>query len=209
MDTPRVEVDEVIATALLEHRTPRVRDEHAEKRAMDEMRRGLAGSPRSLLQKLAEVALDLCNAQYAGVSLLEQSGEPRFCRWYAVSGEYRAWLWSTLPCATSPCGPALEQHQPMLMIRPERCFSVLAQLRPPVEELLLVPFAVHGEIAGTVWVVSHDKERVFDSEDSRIMTALTEFAAAAYEQLLSFGPEELEALSRLYQISEPPAERDP
>jgi PAS domain S-box-containing protein len=50
---------------------------------------------------------------------------------------------------------------------------------------LLVPFYVNGEARGTIWVVSHDASRRFDSEDLRVMQSLGTFAASAYQTLLS------------------------
>jgi two-component system, cell cycle sensor histidine kinase and response regulator CckA len=196
MDTPRVELDEVIATSLLGSRPRRARDLRAEARALDQLRRALAGSPRALLQKLADVLLDLCGAHSAGVSLLE-AGEPPFCRWYAVSGEYAGLLWSTLPCAFSPCGLALKQCAPILLVSPQRRYAALAPLTPPAEEVLMVPFALRGVTVGTVWAVSHDPHHVFDAGDSRIVTALTEFAALAYERLLSLSAGDVLKLSRM------------
>ena len=197
MDTPRVGLDEVIATSLLDSRQRHARDLCAEGRALDELRRALAGSPRTVLQKLADLLLNLCDAHSAGVSLLEAAGERPFCRWYAVSGEYRGLLWSTLPCASNPCGLALKQSAPILLLDPQRHYVPLAALKPSAEEVLLVPFALRGVTVGTVWTVSHDPQHFFDADDSRIMTALTEFAALAYERLLSFSAEDVLKLSRM------------
>jgi hypothetical protein len=38
---------------------------------------------------------------------------------------------------------------------------------------------------GTIWVVAHDASRRFDLEDLRVMTNLGEFAAAAYQTVLT------------------------
>jgi len=68
---------------------------------------------------------------------------------------------------------------------PERDFPYFAEVTPPLEEALLIPFYVRGEALGTIWVVSHDDRRRFDAEDLRVMTSLGAFAAAAYQTLLS------------------------
>jgi hypothetical protein len=210
MDTPRVEVDEVIATEQLEHRPVRVRAPDAEARAMGELRHGLAGSPRTLLQKLSDVALYLCAAQSAGVSLFEEVGERRYCRWLAASGAYEPLLWTTLPCASSPCGTMLERQEPMLVIDPQRCYSGLGRLRPPVVEALLVPFQARDATVGSLWVVSHDPACRFDAEDLRIVQHLTRFAGEAYECLQKFGAEDVRHLSRmLHEPDLPPYDADP
>jgi len=148
--------------------------------AMGELKRALAGSPRAVLQKLSEVVLELCDAQSAGVSLLEEADGRRFFRWHAAAGRWRELLWATLPRELSPCGAVLERH-----------------------EALRVPFVVNGATVGTVWVVAHDADRRFDGEDRRVVTELTQFAAAAYERLTSLNADDVLELSRMHLLSEP------
>jgi hypothetical protein len=53
-------------------------------------------------------SLELCGAQSAGISLLEEeNGQPIF-RWYGVAGEYAPHLWGTTPREFSPCGTVLD-----------------------------------------------------------------------------------------------------
>jgi GAF domain-containing protein len=203
-----ISVDAVIATEELERRPRRARDASAGARAMAELQYALAGSPRTLLQKLAETALELCGAQSAGVSLLEEDEGRRFFRWHAVTGEWGALRWATLPREMSPCGTVLDRNQTLLMIDPERYFAPLASVPPRVAEALLVPFTVEGELVGTVWVVSHDPTRRFDADDRRIVTELTNFAAAAYGRLQTFRADDVRELSRLHLVSEPRPEPD-
>ena len=89
------------------------------------------------------------------------------------------------------------------MIDPERHFTPLAQVPPRVTEVLLVPFTVGGEMAGTVWVVAHDAAQHFDAEDRRIVTELTNFAALAYDRLQSFKADDVRELSRMHLVPEP------
>ena len=65
----------------------------------------------------------------------------------------------------------------------DRHFTYFAQVEPRIAEALLIPFHVHGEAVGTIWIVSHDHTRKFDAEDARVMSALGEFAAATYQAL--------------------------
>src|SRR5258708_40057520 len=86
MQTAPIPLHEVIANQVLERRAVRVRDAATEEQAMQSLRDALTGSPRSVLQKLVEVALEPCLAHSAGVSLVEtEYQEPHF-RWYAVAG---------------------------------------------------------------------------------------------------------------------------
>lgn len=170
---------------------------------MRELQRALAGSPRALLQRLAEVALELCAAHSAGVSLLEEADGRRVFRWHAVAGRWAELVWSTLPRDGSPCGTVLDRRAALLMIDPERHFAPLGQLSPPVVEALLVPFGPEAAPVGTVWVISHEAGRRFDREDRRIVTALTRFAADAYARLRSLSRDHLLDLSRLHRESPP------
>ena len=48
-------------------------------------------------------------------------------------------------------------------------------------KLLLVPFHVENQPAGTVWVLTHTDGRKFDQEDERIVKTLANFAAAGWQ----------------------------
>ena len=199
METVPFPLDNVIANDVLERRAIRKRDYAAEERAMAELRRVLAGSPRTVLQKLTDLTMELCGAESAGVSLLEEENGKRYFRWHAVSGAWGGLLWATLPRELSPCGTVLDRAAPLLMIDPQRYFTPLAQVPPKVAEVLLVPFSVRGALVGTLWVVAHDNARQFDREDRRVITKLTEFAGKAYERLQSMTPQDLQELSHMHR----------
>jgi CheY-like chemotaxis protein len=190
-------LDSVIANEELSRRRPRVRMDGALDRAVENLARALAASPRQVLRKLSDTALELCRAHSAGVSLLESEGQRQFFRWHAVSGRWAPLLWATLPRELSPCGTVLDRKGPQLMIDPERYFTPLAQVPPKVFEALLVPFAVGGQLVGTVWAVSHERTQRFDSEDKRVLVQLSEFAARAYQELTSLSADDVVHLSRI------------
>ena len=190
-------LESVIANDELARRRPRRRRQAELDAALDSLAAELASSARQILQKLSDVALALCQAHSAGVSLLEREGERRFFRWHAVSGRWAPLLWTTLPREFSPCGTVLDRRAAQLMILPERHFTPLAQVPPKVHEALLVPFEVSGELRGTVWVISHDAHRRFDSEDRRVVGALAGFAARAYDRLSSLSADDVAQLARL------------
>ena len=64
--------------------------------------------------------------------------------------------------------------------RPERHFTYLASVKPYIQEGLLIPFEVGGAAVGTIWVIVHNESRCFNAEDLRVLTNLSQFAAAAY-----------------------------
>jgi CheY-like chemotaxis protein len=201
MDPAATSLDAVIANEELSRRRPRRELGAATQATIDALARELATSPRQVLQKLTDATRKLCEAGSAGVSLLESEGagqtRRQFFRWHAVSGEWAPLLWTTLPREFSPCGTVLDRNGAQLMVDPERYFTPLANVRPRVHEALLVPFAVGGELVGTVWVVAHDATRCFDREDRQAVSRLAAFAAQAYERLSSLSAEDVVQLSRL------------
>ena len=190
-------IDTVIANEELGRRRPRHDLRGKVQEYIDRLARELATSPRQILQKLTDSALELCQAHSCGVSLLEQEGERRVFRWHAVSGRLASLLWSTLPREFSPCGTVLDRGAAQLMILPERYFTNLAEVQPKVQEVLLVPFSVNGEMVGTVWLVSHDRSRQFDAQDREVLARLSDFTARAYAQLSSLSADDVVRLSRI------------
>jgi len=207
MQTMPAPLDAVIANEELDRRRPRQRRHDGLQEALERLRRDLATSPRRILQYLTDTALELCQAHSAGVSLLEREGERQFFRWHAVSGKWAPLVWTTQPRELSPCGTVLDRKGAQLMIDPERHFTPLGQVPPKVYEALLVPFEVGGESVGTVWVVSHERSRRFDSEDRRVLGQLAAFAAQAYARLSSLSAEDVVHLARLAAAPSKPATR--
>ena len=140
----------------------------------------MATAPNELVDSLLCIVLELCSAGSAGLSLLQMppEGEPIF-RWTNLAGALRRHLGGTTPRHFSPSGVALDAHAPQLFAHPRRRFQYLNELDFPVVEALVIPVDLGGEIPGAIWIVSHDDEVKFDSEDARIIIALAEFAARA------------------------------
>ena len=197
MDTAPLPLDSVIANQELGRRRPRHRMDDALRQALADLARELASSPRRVLQKLSDTALELCHAHSAGISLLEEENGRQIFRWHAVSGHWASYLWATMPREFSPCGTVLDRRAAQLMILPERHFTPLLQVTPKVHEALLIPFSVAGEIVGTVWVIAHDENRRFDSEDRRAVAKLADFAAEAHARLSSLDADDVLRLARL------------
>lgn len=171
-----VTFEDVDITADLGRRARRSPDFEAEHRALTALVTELALHPRNMLQKLAEVALELCHAGTAGVSLLEAD----VFRWEAVAGAAAAARGTTMPRHASPCGICIDRDSVQLLREPDRYFTVLPS-QPRFVEALLVPFHDHGVPVGTVWAVSHTGQRTFDREDARVAGVLTMFASAAWQ----------------------------
>ena len=174
-----VTLDDVLCTHLLDHRTAPPADVESENAALHAIANELANNPQATLDVLVQVALKLCGAGSAGVSLLEprKDGSAVF-RWVALAGEYSQHLGGTTPADFSPCGTTLARGAPQLFSHPERFFVYFQEARPRIVEGLVVPLRA-GEVVGTLWIVSHSEERRFTLEDVRVMTSLAGFTAAA------------------------------
>lgn len=187
----------VISNEKLGSRPARAANREAERQALEILAAELSGSPRRVLQRLSDVAMQLCRAHSAGISLVEEEGGRRIFRWHAVSGRFAPYVWTALPREFSPCGTVLDRGAAQLMILPERHFTPLLQISPTVREVLLIPFSVGNVIVGTVWVIAHDATLHFDSEDRRIVNNLAKFAAVAYAGLSSLSVDDVLHLARL------------
>ena len=117
----------------------------------------LADSPSTILQKLAEVMLEIFGADSAGVSLLtKEDGGKRFF-WPAIAGVWKRHIGGGTPRDFGPCGDVLDRNSPLLFKHVERRYAYFLPVTPPVEECLLVPFYVEGKAVGTIWAISHDE----------------------------------------------------
>jgi DNA-binding CsgD family transcriptional regulator len=174
-------LDSVLTTAKLAERSSRPPDILAECKALAVLANALARGPQEILGRLAETALQLCQADSGGISMLERSPSGDVFRWRAIAGTVAEQIGGTIPRAASPCGIVIERDTVVLFDRPERHFATLAGFKSPFVEVLLAPFHVNGVAVGTVWAISHREERRFDAEDARLLTSICEFASAAYQ----------------------------
>jgi RNA polymerase sigma factor (sigma-70 family) len=137
------------------------------------------GAPR-VLKRLAQMAIELCDAGSGGISVLEvdEEGNQQF-RWQALAGELEKYEGGTTPRDWSPCGQSLKAAKAMLYSYPARFFTYFQEVSTPLVEGLVIPMFADGQPIGAMWIVSHDESRNFDAEDVRIMTRLAGFVAAS------------------------------
>jgi PAS domain S-box-containing protein len=171
-------LESILITDELNRRPSRPPDYETENRALLAIAQHMADSPRSTLQKLAEIALEICRADSAGVSLVSKKNGDFY--WPAVAGEWKPHIGGGTPRNFGPCGVVLDRDSMQLFTHPERFYPYLLPVSPPVAEALLTPFYVGGKAVGTVWVVAHCADRKFDAEDLRLIESLGQFAAAVY-----------------------------
>ncbi len=136
----------------------------------------MAENPRNMLHKLVEIAVGLCRADTAGVSVLDGD----VFRWEAVAGVFANARGGTMPRAESPCGVCIDRDATQLMHLADRCFPALFA-EPRFVEALLIPFHHRGKPVGTIWIVSHSFEKRFNREDERNVRVLARFASAGWD----------------------------
>ncbi|PSF35439.1 hypothetical protein C7H19_16805 [Aphanothece hegewaldii CCALA 016] len=175
-----VTLADVMITDELLQRSARPANLAAENQAMHILIRQMVNQPEIMLKSLITMALELCSAGTAGVSLIEvlPTGEKVF-RWVAIAGALEQYQDEVIDVDFSPCGVCLERGIPMLYSYPERYFTYLQAAKPVVVEALVLPLIVNYQSLGTLWIVSHDEQRRFDSEDVRMMTSLADFTTTA------------------------------
>jgi RNA polymerase sigma factor (sigma-70 family) len=176
-----IELNAVVTTAQLYRRVRRRPNYAAESRAICSLAQVLADPPPDILQRLVETAVDLCQGDSAGISIIEEHLGEQVFRWHALTGALASHRWSTTPRDFSPCGTVVDRNAVQLMFLPERHFRYFADVKPKIVEALLLPFSVGGQPVGTIWVVTHDESRQFDAEDERLIKELGLFAAKAYQ----------------------------
>jgi signal transduction histidine kinase/CheY-like chemotaxis protein len=188
-----VPLESVLCTEDLTRRPSRPPDYRVENEALRALVQELTTSPGSILQRLVDIARELCRGHSAGISLLEEDGPPgslsptgNHFRWHAVAGEWAPRIWNTTtPRDHGPCGTVLDRNTTLLFSNAHHYYTQFAAVHPLLVEGLLVPFHVDGRAVGTVWVIAHDESRKFDAEDQRLLESLATFAAAAYQTRLS------------------------
>lgn len=176
-------VDDVLITAELSTRPSPNPDYQAESRALGLLAQEMATNPRGVLQKCAEMVMELCHAESAGISILEPGGTNEILRWHAAAGALAPNLHGTMPCEASPCGTVMERDRLLLFNEAERFFPDLRDVEPRIYENLLAPWHVKGKAVGTLWAIKHTPEGRFNAEDARVLQSLARFAAAAFQMI--------------------------
>jgi len=181
-DEMAIKLEDVVITEVLQRRSRRPADYKAENDALRALAQHLIDDPETLLQRLVDIAVQLCTCGSVGVNIPDTlpSGE-RVFRWAAVAGAYAKYEGKTVPRETSPSSVALDRGATQLFSFPGRYFSSLGSLDPPVVEGLVLELRFRGDAVGTLWIATHDRQREFDLEDVRLMTSLTTFTAAALQ----------------------------
>ena len=177
------DIDSVVITGELDRRTSRAPDYGAENRALTALAEAMSTNPSAVLQRVAELTMDLTHSGSAGISLLEPGGENGTFRWVATTGAWSPYRDVTMPRDASPCGEVVARGAVLLVTNPERSFPALRQAEPVIAEGLLIPFYLGGVPVGTLWAIKHKPDDHFEAEDARLLKSLSHFASAAQQAI--------------------------
>ena len=171
-------LEDVLSSRKLRSRRHRAAKRQSESQAFRILARVMANSPRQLPDALLQLALELCRAGTAAISLVETlpGSEPTF-RWTNLAGLLKEQGGFALG-EFSARGVSLDRKAPQVFLYPARHFPFLNQLPVPVVEAIVVPLTGAGP-TGAIWIFSHDEGMVFDSEDVRLLTGLADFTSSA------------------------------
>jgi signal transduction histidine kinase len=197
--------DILISSELLSrpHRGPDLGTESAALRILTWV---MANSPRKLPDAILRLAMGLCRAGTAGISLVETPpGSGPVFRWTNVAGLLQERVGSFTSRTFSPCGVSLDRKSPQLFLYPARHFYYLHKVPVPVVEALVIPLVGTGPV-GTIWLFSHEEGIVFDSEDVRLMTDLANFASCALHVIQALDGERLARHDATTEIARQTAE---
>jgi two-component sensor histidine kinase len=144
---------------------------------MQRLTRAFVEKPETLLQELVNAAIDLCEADSAGISLQHQGGpDDTSYQWVATAGKYARFLNATLPSFPSACAVCIERARPQIFRVTKTFFDLMKVDADTVTDGLLIPWEVDGT-HGTVWIMAHVRLEAFDASDCRMMEMLANFAA--------------------------------
>jgi len=141
-----VSLESVLCTEQLEQRPSRPPDYQAENQALLALVQELKHTPRNVLQRLVDIALELCRAHSSGISLLEKGPPGQLSpmgdhfRWHAVAGQWAPLIWDTTTRRDyGPCGTVLDRNCTLLFANAHRYYRQFAGVQPLLVEGLLVP----------------------------------------------------------------------
>jgi two-component sensor histidine kinase len=172
-------IAEVFITDELSRRAVPAPDYLREKLAIQDLAAQMADHPSEVLPRLVQLALEICNADSAGISVLEGD----HFRWFNLKGQLAAFEGTTTPRNDSPCGVCLDQRSPVLMEHPERAYGWIADARVCVPEVLLVPLLIDRTTPlGTLWVIAREGQR-FNRGHARVLSELAVFTGIALRMI--------------------------
>lgn len=166
-----------LSVAPLERRPSRPPDHRLEAELLVQLASTLAERPERLAQQICDLLVERGLAHSAGLGISSESDRAHRFRQVALAGKWRPHPDLMFPNAEPWC-QVVAYDRPLLLDHPERYFWTAGD-GTSAREALLVPFHHGVRAAGVIWLLSHEEQRDFDSEDLRLLQSLSRFASAA------------------------------
>jgi two-component sensor histidine kinase len=147
---------------------------------MQNLADGVARDPTAIFEECAEIAMAMCRAHSAGITIVERtlSGDD-VLHWIVLIGRLKDLLPRTMSRYRSVAGACIDSGAPLVVQRPERLNPIL-DVGVLMHEALHVPLGKDGDaLRGTICVLSHSVDREFEPEDARILQHLAVFVTTA------------------------------
>jgi two-component sensor histidine kinase len=142
--------------------------------SVSDLARVPADDSLSDFRRFLEVALRLCSAGSAGLSLLRRNmaGEA-VIRWEAVSGALAMHEGNESPRNSSPCGLCLDAETITILPDPQRAFPFLKGTPPWISEDMIIPLYDDTRTPlGTLWIAHHEAASRFGVADAEVARQL-------------------------------------
>jgi len=176
-----MKLTDILITDELKARERDPRSKEAEHAVLNGVASSMHLEHAQFLSAVAQTALDLCNADSAGVSVLMDVPEQGFT-WDALVGRFGPFLNGTAPRHGSPCGVSIDSGEPQLFSHPERLFEWMRGPGIPIVEGLVIPiFSYPGIPYGSLWIMLHEPGRKFTRSHLDIMELLGGHISAAVQ----------------------------
>jgi CheY-like chemotaxis protein len=195
--SPHGQLADVLVSELLMTRGPHPPNLEAENEFLHSLAQLLLTDPEHILERSVRAAARLCDAGFAGMSLLETDHGEEVFRWVALGGTFEGQEGRSTPRFFSPCGLAFDRQAPQLFSYPARYYTYLRDAVPEIVEALVLPLP---DGTGTIWIGTRDEAIRFDSEHVRLLTGLATFMATSLRLL---------RLTHQVQRARDETERDP
>ncbi len=130
--------NDVIITSEFQRRTARVESLALELAALKHLTNFLTAEPSVVLNELATVLVQVCDAGSVGVTLEERRHSTETLQCAAAAGQLASELHQWVP-RDSPSGTVIDRQRAEVFHRPERFYPSLRCDTLTIEELLVVP----------------------------------------------------------------------
>jgi hypothetical protein len=177
-----IEVNDIREDTAFAARISRPQNMEMQVVGMQRLVRALLDSNKSILQELVNLAVELCGADSAALSVEQPNAPDSGCyRWIATAGACTAFHNADLPRYPSACGVSLERGGPQQFRFGQRFYDIIGITAPLVTDGIVLPWHM-DDIRGTLFIMAHNRDEAFDLGDCQRMELLADFASLAIRQ---------------------------